>query len=171
MQYPERSPIDSDVTGGGGGRVAHRDFPPGNFWLVIGKNVARKKRLINVKCRRKWGKLKKERRKWGKTGKKWKRKDENWKGKRTERSWGLFFSYFFYFCFSLSGNQWNFFGAYQNGNFYQEKKLKSHWEKSGKVILYPPLEKFPCYTPADWSIFFKATYISNLWNNNLDLCR
>ena len=46
--------------GGQGGRVPPRDFSPGNFWLLIGKNVARKK---DAKCRRKLGKMEKGRRK------------------------------------------------------------------------------------------------------------
>ena len=35
--------MDSGVTGGGEGGGGQRDFPPGNFWRLIGKNEARKK--------------------------------------------------------------------------------------------------------------------------------
>ena len=36
--------LASGVTGGGGSVVeCPRDFPPGNFWRLIGKNVARRK--------------------------------------------------------------------------------------------------------------------------------
>ena len=42
----------SGVTGGGGGsECTPRDFPPGNFWWLIGKNEAREK-VKNGKIRK-----------------------------------------------------------------------------------------------------------------------
>ena len=62
--------------------------------------------------------MEKRRMKIRKNWKKLKRKEENekfkvkndWKQPRT-----------FFLCFSLLGNQWNFFLVYQNGNFHREK--------------------------------------------------
>ena len=58
--------------GGGGGRVPPREFPPGNFWQLIGKNEARKRRekkgkMENVEENEENGKGKEENEeKWGK---------------------------------------------------------------------------------------------------------
>ena len=65
----------SGITGRGG-RVPARDFPPGNFWRLIGKRVARKKdtKMENVE---KKGKIEKGWRKMRKNEKNEKGKEKN----------------------------------------------------------------------------------------------
>ena len=84
------------------------------------------------------------RRKMRKNFKNEKGKEKNQKLKvveRMEKNWGLFL----FFCFSLSGSDWNFQGVYKNGNFYREKpkiSLGKNWEKwlcpSWKIFLLRP---------------------------------
>ena len=80
MFLTSSSSFISGVTGGGGGRGAEcpPDFPAGNFWRLIRKNEARKKRLKKWEMLRKMEKRRlKIRKKLGKIQKNQKSKEEN----------------------------------------------------------------------------------------------
>ena len=128
----------SGVKGGGQGAQG----PPETFLREIfgsGKNEARKM-VNNGKCRRKWGKMEKERRKMEKKKKKGGRKMRNVREKRTEKRLGSF-------CFSHLGNDWNFFGVYKM-EISTGKRLKSRRGKIGKSdFAPPPLEKISLLRP------------------------
>ena len=58
MNHCRKVTIDKCSGGGGRGQSAPRDFPPGNFWRLIGKNKARKKGKKKWEMLRKNGKKK-----------------------------------------------------------------------------------------------------------------
>ena len=72
-------------------------------------------------------------------GKGWKMR--NVRGKRNEKAEDFFF--FFCFGFSLSGSHWNFFGVYQNGNFYRENAKIRPGKNQEKWLCHPPLKNLP----------------------------
>ena len=101
-----------------------------------------------------WGKWKREGGKWGKMCKTIKegRKMRYVRGKGLTKAEDLFiflftylFIYLFIFLLFTLGNHWNFFGDYQNGNFYQ-KKDKITPGKNRKSD-FARSENFSCYAP------------------------
>ena len=132
----------------GGGQSAPQRLPTGKFLLTYWENIGKEKKGNGGK---KEGKLKKKKTKTKKERKKKKNEGEKltMEGGKV-RKWGedFFFSFLFFFFFSLFKVTEICFGSTKTGILYRKKSF--HAGKKIRKNDFAPSEKFSCYAPGSF---------------------